>query len=519
MLKFCNGAICTLIYLVLTLTTKIIAQDSVTEINVDLDLEAPVISKHIYGHFAEHLGRSVYDGFYVGEKSSIPNTNGVRNDIIEALRGLKIPNLRWPGGCFADEYHWKDGVGSKDQRPAIINTHWGMVEENNSFGTHEFLELCELLGAEPYLAGNVGSGTVEELNDWVEYCNYDGNTAMAKWRKENGQEEPWRVKYWGIGNESWGCGGNMTPEYFANLYRQYATYARHYPGSEMLRVASGADSDNYHWTEVMMRDVPHWMMWGLSVHYYTRTGWPPAGSATKFDEAEYFNIMGHCLKTEEILDKHIAIMDEYDPQKKVALVVDEWGSWYAVEDGTNPRFAYQQNSMRDALIAGISLNLFHERADRIKMANLAQTVNVLQAVILTKDEKMLKTPTYHVMKMYAVHQDSRLLPVSYQSPKYKYDGKSLDAISVSASKDKDGKVHVSLVNIDSKKNNVVEIDLNGMNLKDFNGSIVASDKIQDYNSFDNPNKVKVQDFKNFKFKKEKLEVTIPPFSVVMMEGK
>ncbi|WP_370479191.1 alpha-N-arabinofuranosidase [Tamlana flava] len=489
-----------------------------TVIKIGTDDSAPIISKHIYGHFAEHLGRSVYDGFYVGEDSSIPNTNGIRNDIIDALKGLKVPNLRWPGGCFADEYHWKDGVGPKQERPVIINTHWGQVEEDNSFGTHEFLKLCELLDAEPYLAGNVGSGTVEELNDWVEYCNYDGNTDMANWRKSNGQEEPWRVKYWGIGNESWGCGGNMTPEHFANLYRQYATYARNYPGSNIKRIASGADSDNYDWTEVMMRDVPHWMMWGLSLHYYTRTGWPPTGNATKFDESDYFLIMKHCLKTSEILDRHIAIMDKYDPKKRVALVVDEWGSWYAVEEGTNPGFAYQQNSMRDAMIAGISLNMFNERADRIKMANLAQAVNVLQAVILTDSEKMLLTPTYHVMKMYAAHQDSKLLPVSFESPEYTFNGESLPAISASASKDKNGLVHISLVNIDSQKENVVEIDCGELGVKGFSGTIVASKKLQDHNTFDNPGKIATKVFKDFKFKKGKLSVTIPPFSVVMIEG-
>lgn len=500
-------------------TASLFAQEGPTSISISVDEEAPTISKHIYGHFAEHLGRSIYGGFYVGEDSNIPNTNGVRNDIIEALKGLKIPNLRWPGGCFADEYHWKDGVGPKGDRPIILNTHWGEVEEDNSFGTHEFLELCELLETEPYLAGNVGSGTVEELNDWVEYCNYDGNTAMANWRKANGREEPWKVKYWGIGNESWGCGGNMTPEYFANLYRQYATYARNYPGVNIKKIASGADSDNYHWTEVMMRDVPHNMMWGLSVHYYTRTGWPPTGSATKFDESDYFLFMKHCLRTNEILDTHISIMDKYDPKKRVALVVDEWGSWYAVEEGTNPGFAYQQNSMRDAMIAGLSLNMFHERADRIKMANLAQTVNVLQAAILTKDEKMLLTPTYHVMKMYAVHQDSKLLPLSFESPKYTYKGETLSAISASASKDKNGLVHISLVNIDSKKENEVEIDLNALGIKNVTGEILKSDKLQDHNTFDNPTKVKPVAFDGFKLKKGKLKLTLPPFSVVVLEGK
>ncbi|MBD0831532.1 alpha-N-arabinofuranosidase [Aestuariibaculum sediminum] len=499
-------------------TSLLFSQSEPTSISIQIDEQAPIISKHIYGHFTEHLGRCIYDGIYVGENSSIPNTNGVRNDIVKALKELQIPNLRWPGGCFADEYHWKDGIGPKAGRPNILNTHWGMVEENNGFGTHEFLDLCNLLGTEPYLAGNVGSGTVEELNDWVEYCNYDGNTDMANLRKENGQDKPWHVKYWGIGNESWGCGGNMTPEYFANLYRQHATYARNYPGASIKRVASGADADNYHWTEVMMRDVPHHMMWGLSVHYYTRTGWPPRGSATNFDEADYFLFMDHCLKMNEILDKHMAIMDKYDPKKRVALVVDEWGSWYAVEKGTNPGFAYQQNSMRDAMIAGVTLNIFNTRVDRIKMANLAQAVNVLQAAILTEGENILLTPTYHVMKMYAVHQDAQLLPLNFKSPKYTFEGKSLPAISASASK-KDGVVHISLVNIDANKENTVEVDCEALGVSDFTATIVTSDNLQDHNTFDNPNKVKVQGYNDFKFKKNKLTLTIPPFSVLMLEAK
>lgn len=494
------------------------AQNKTASITILKDNNAPIISKHIYGHFAEHLGRSIYDGIYVGVDSKVPNTNGMRNDIIKALKDLKTPNLRWPGGCFADEYHWKDGIGPKDERPNIINTHWGMVEEDNSFGTHEFLQLCELIGTEPYLAGNVGSGTVEELNDWVEYCNYDGNTEMAKLRKRNGREEPWGVKYWGIGNESWGCGGNITPEYFANLYRQYATYARDYPGSRIKRIASGADSDNYHWTEVMMRDVPHGMMWGLSVHYYTRTGWPPTGSAKKFDESDYFLFMKHCLKMNEILDNHIAIMDKYDPNKRVALVVDEWGAWYEVEEGTNPGFAHQQNTMRDAMIAGVTLNIFNSRVDRIKMANLAQTVNVLQAVILTEEEKMLLTPTYHVMKMYNVHHDAQLIPLKIDSPDYTYNNEKLPAISASASKDSNGKTHFSFVNIDAKNQNTVTIDVSELGIKKVSAMILKSSKLQDHNTFSQPQNITPSNFKDYKIKNGTLEVKLPPFSVVVIEG-
>jgi alpha-N-arabinofuranosidase len=349
-----------------------------------------IISKHIYGHFAEHLGRCIYGGFYVGENNTrIPHSDGLRNDVINALIKLKVPNLRWPGGCFADTYHWKDGVGPKDKRPTIVNTWWGGVTEDNSFGTHDFLNLCERIGAEPYLSANVGSGTVQEVADWVQYVNFDGVSPMSDWRKANGREKPWNVTYWGVGNEAWGCGGNMTAEYYANIYRQYTTFM----SGKLFKIASGANSGDYHWTEVLMRDIPHWMLQGVALHHYSVIDWNKKGSATAFSEKEYFTTLQRAWKMEELVTRHSTIMDKYDPKKKVALVVDEWGGWYDVEPGTNPGFLFQQNTMRDAMIAGMTLNIFNNHADRVKMANLAQTINVLQAVILTDEEKMILTPT------------------------------------------------------------------------------------------------------------------------------
>ena len=507
------------IWILLFCMGNVYSQNNKTEILITFDDKAPQISKHIYGHFAEHLGRCIYDGIYVGEDSKIPHTNGVRNDIILALKELKIPNLRWPGGCFADTYHWKDGIGPKEDRPTMVNRWWGGVTEDNSFGTHDFLNLCEVLDTEPYLAANVGSSTVQEFTEYLEYVGHKGGSPMADLRNKNGREKPWEVTFWGVGNEMWGCGGNMTPEYYANLYRQYATFMTDWTNSDnMFRIASGANVADYHWTEVLMRDIPKNLIEGVALHSYSFVTWDKKGSSTKFDESQYFSTMQTALKMEELVTKHSAIMDKYGPNNKIALIVDEWGGWYDVEEGTNPGFLYQQNTMRDAMIAGTTLNIFNNHSARVKMANLAQTVNVLQAVILTEGEKMLLTPTYHVMKMYTAHHDAKLLPLTFESPSYIYNEESLPAISASASKDKNGLVHISLVNIDSKNENKIVIDIAKLGVKNFSGSILTASKLQDHNTFDNPNKIKPTVFKAFQHKKGKLEITLPPFSVVMMEG-
>lgn len=494
------------------------------KIVIQTDLGKSTISKHIYGHFAEHLGNCIYNGIYVGDTNKvIPNTDGVRNDIIEALRKLKVPNLRWPGGCFADTYHWKDGVGPKKDRPSIVNRWWGGVTEDNSFGTHDFLNLCERIGAKPYLAGNVGSGTVQELSDWVQYVNGPANTSpMSKWRVQNGRAQPWNVSFWGVGNEAWGCGGNMRPEYYANIYRQYATFMTDWGnGDHLYRIASGANGADYNWTEVLMRDIPHNMLEGVALHHYSTVKWSEKGSATAFNEAQYFGVMKSALFMEELVTRHSTIMDKYDPAKRVALVVDEWGGWYDVEPGTNPSFLFQQNTMRDAMIAGTTLNIFNNHADRVRMANLAQTVNVLQAVVLTKGEKLVLTPTYHVMEMYNVHQEATLLPLQMEAGNtYQFNGEKLPAVSVSASRTKEGVIHISLVNIDPKQQQSISIDLRGsIAAKSVTGRILASDKLQNYNDFSFPEKIKPAVFNGAKLTNTQLDVTLPPFSVVVLELK
>ena len=476
------------------------------------------INKNIYGHFAEHLGRCIYDGFYVGDTNKIiPNTQGVRNDVIAALRKMKIPVLRWPGGCFADTYHWKDGVGPKNKRPSMVNTWWGGVTEDNSFGTHNFLNMCEALGAEPYISGNVGSGTVQELSEWLQYVNFDGKSPMSDWRRKNGRDKPWHVEYWGIGNEAWGCGGNMTAEYYANVFRRYATFMTNWiKEGHLYRIASGASDADYHWTEVMMRDIPHNLIDGVGLHHYSIIDWHNKGSATGFTEQQYFDIIKSALQMEELVTKHAAIMDKYDPNKKVALFVDEWGGWYNVEPGTNPGFLYQQNTMRDAIVAGATLNIFNNHADRVRMANLAQTINVLQAVILTNKEKIVLTPTYHVMEMYNVHQNATLLPLTLTTDSYELGGEKVPSLSASASRDSSGAVHISVTNANAHTQERLSITIEDAKYKQVSGRILTSAKLQDHNTFDDPHKVEPKVFTGALLKDNTINLKIPPFSVVVL---
>lgn len=492
------------------------AADNSSKLIINADQGTETISRHIYGHFSEHLGHCIYGGYWVGEDSPIPNVRGIRTDVVEALKKISIPNLRWPGGCFADEYHWRDGIGPRSDRPKMINTHWGGVTEDNSFGTHEFLDLCEQLGTEPYICGNVGSGSVDEMSKWVEYINFDGVSPMAEERRKNGQEKAWGVKFWGVGNENWGCGGNMTPEFYADQYRRYATYCRDYGDNKLLRIAGGPSDEDYNWTEVLMKKIGPRGMWGLSMHYYT-TDWWNKGSATEFDEKAYFDVLARCLKIPKAIDKHINIMDKYDPDKKVALVIDEWGTWFDVEPGTNPGFLFQQNTIRDAIVAGIHLNEFNNRCHRVRMSNIAQTINVLQALIFTEDEKMVLTPTYHVFEMYKVHHDATLLPSNLKCGDYVLGDKKLPALNASASIDKDGKIHISVCNLDPNKSAKLDCELRGTSVKKASGRLLTAPAMNSHNSFEKPDVVKPTSFKDVKLSGNTLMLTLPAKSIVVLE--
>jgi alpha-N-arabinofuranosidase len=478
------------------------------------------INKNIYGHFAEHLGRCVYEGFWVGEDSPIPNTRGIRNDVVKALKGINIPVLRWPGGCFADEYHWKEGVGPRDKRPKMLNTHWGMVIETNAFGTHEFMDLCEQLGCEAYIAGNVGSGTVEEMQDWVEYMTFDGDSEMANLRRRNGRDKPWKVKYFGVGNENWGCGGNMTPEYYAELYNRFQTYVRNYSGNRIVKVACGPGSDDYRWLRTVLEGC-HRNMDAISLHHYVRGsgtwGHNQKGSATEFDESEWFALMKNTLTIYPLLKSSIEIMDKIDPGKRIDLFVDEWGTWWDAEPGTNSAFLYQQNTLRDAVSCGIFLNAFNEHCSRVKMANIAQTNNVLQAMILTKGEKMILTPTYHVFEMFKVHHDATMLPIDLQCGDYRFGDETVPALSVSASKDETGRIHISFCNLNPDKTAEVRCALEGAKLKKISGRVLTAKTMTAHNTFENPEAVKPVSFSDFMLEGNILTTTLPSKSIVVLE--
>ncbi|MFC5835292.1 alpha-N-arabinofuranosidase [Nonomuraea insulae] len=497
---------------------------------INLDVKGPVISRHLYGHFAEHLGRCIYGGFYVGEDSDLPNEGGIRLDVVEALRALDIPNLRWPGGCFADEYHWMDGIGPKDERPAMVNTHWGNVEENNHFGTHEFMALCELLGADPYVSGNVGSGTVREMSDWVEYLTREGDSPMVRLRKANGREEPWRVPFWGLGNEAWGCGGNMTAQQYAAEARRFGTYCRDHGDNKLYRVAAGANSFDLAWTETLMKQLgelgcayrPTGYMQALSVHYYTVSGpWRDKGDATVFGTDDYYRTMLQAARVDELLTGHSNVMDCYDPGKNVGLVLDEWGTWWNVEPGTNPGFLYQQNTLRDALVASLHFDVFHRHADRLVMANIAQTVNVLQAMILTDPDSgaLVLTPTYHVFEMNKGHQDAASLRVDLPSgvPTREVESKELATVSVSASR-KDGRVLVSLSNLDAGQAADVELDLRGGAVTGVSARILTAGELQTHNTPDAPDAVAPRAHDQVTATASGLRVHLPAHSFVTVEA-
>lgn len=467
----------------------------------------PRISKYIYGHFAEHLGRCIYEGLYVGEDSTIPNKNGMRTDVVEALKAINIPVLRWPGGCFADEYHWKDGIGAKEARKKIVNTHWGGVTETNHFGTHEFFELIDQLGCDAYINGNVGSGTVQEMQEWVEYMTMAGESPMSAQRRENGRTEPWAVKFFGVGNESWGCGGNMRPQYYADLYRRYQTYVRQYGAEKIYKIACGPNVDDYGWMEEVMKNASAFMD-GISLHHYALTGaWEDKGPALNFTEDHWWSLIKSAERMDELITKHTTIMDIHDPEQRVGLIIDEWGAWLAVEPGTNPGFLYQQNTIRDAMVAAVTLNIFHKHAERVQMANIAQTVNVLQAMLLTEGQAMVKTPSYHVFDLYQVHQDAQRID-SY--------GEIAENLSYTLSQ-KDGVLNLSICNYALVGSETLDFQFESAIKKIQSSRFIHGTTMDSHNDFDHPEDVLVQPFSDYFIENSRLSVTIPAKAVLTIQ--
>ncbi len=529
--KFCSpfrGPLLLLCFVtVVFLVAPLAAQESVA-LSVDTTKPGAKIDRNIFGQFAEHLGHGIYEGIWVGPDSKIPNTRGIRNDVVTALKALSVPNVRWPGGCFADEYHWRNGIGPADKRTVTLNPNWGGVIEPNTFGTHEFLDFVDQIGAEPYISVNVGSGTPREAADWLEYMTTPLPTTLEKERAANGHPAAYRVPYLGIGNESWDCGGNMTPEYYLSQFKIYSRFVRNFNPTQqegdrqMLKIAvgpGGTEPEWANWTETIMKAYQNrhwsWDMNGLSMHFYSVIKWPPAYTSVGFGEAEYSQILRKTLEIDDLIRQHSAIMDKYDPQKKVALVVDEWGAWYAPSPGSNPGFLVQQNSLRDAVLAALNLNIFARHADRVRMANIAQMINVLQAMIMTDKEKMVLTPTYYVYKMYVPFQDATFIPVTFNAGTYTNGNITLPRVDAIAGRDKNGKLWLAITNVDPQR--AVEIDVStlGSNARSLTGETLTAPKVDSVNTFDAPNTVVTKPV-SAKMQGSKLPLNLPPKSITVV---
>ena len=496
------------------------AAPSYAAVTISIDPAKPgaVINKNVYGQFAEHLGTGIYEGMWVGPASKIPNTKGWRKDVVGALKDLHVPLVRWPGGCFADEYHWRDGIGARAKRPVKVNTNWGGVAESNAVGTHEFFDLVDLLGADAYVNGNLGSGSAQEMSEWVEYMTSDSTSTLANMRRKNGRDKPFKVDFFAVGNEAWGCGGNMSAEHYTNLYKNVETYLKAPPATRPKMIASGGNDGNApHWTDVLSKEAKG-QTDGISLHYYTiPTGkWDVKGAATGFTEAEWAATLKSTLRMEGFVKENVAILDKNDPEKKLGLFVDEWGTWYDVEKGTNAGFLFQQNTLRDAVVAALNFNIFHAHADRVRMTNIAQMVNVLQAMIITEKDKMVLTPTYHAFKMYVPFQDATSLPITLTgNDDYKVGATSIPGISASAARAKDGKVYLAIVNTNASAASDVSINVAGQKITGVSGQVLTASTMDAHNTFKQVDAIKPAPF-SAKAVDGKLTLKIPAKAVVVV---
>jgi alpha-N-arabinofuranosidase len=484
---------------------------------VDVRLTDPIatIHPHLYGHFAEHLGSCVYEGIWVGEDSAIPNIDGIRTDVLSALKEIRPSVIRWPGGCFADDYHWEDGIGPQSERPNRVNIHWGNVVEPNAFGTHEFILFCRLLGAEPYLCGNVGGGHPRELRDWIEYCNYDGDSALARRRRENGSEEPFRVRYWGVGNENWGCGGEMKGGEYAEHYRRFAGYCRNFAGTDLFLIACGPNGNDVKWTRDVFDGLQGYRkLHGFSAHFYCGT----AGTSTEYSADQWYELIQRSLYMERLVVHQRALLDGYDPDRRIGLIVDEWGTWHPAAPDRNPAFLWQQNTVRDALVAAATLDIFNRHADKVVMSNIAQMINVLQAMILTDGPRMIVTPTYHVYRMYRNHQGGLSLRTAIEAEEIEFaasgQSRSLPRVMGSASRKGDAAL-ITLTHVHAGDATEVEIRLRDGEAANVTAETLASGDIRDRNTFDEPGKVKPRSLPA-QGSGSSIRVTLPPASVTTL---
>jgi len=511
-------------FLAAILSAPVVAQET-AHLSIDASKPGAKINRNLFGQFAENLGHGLYEGIWVGPDSSIPNTRGIRNDVVDALRALKVPNIRWPGGCFADQYHWRKGIGPADKRPATLNSAWGGVVDTNSFGTDEFMDFMQQIGSQPYVSVNVGSGTPQEASEWLEYMTAAAPTALAKERAANGHPDPYKVGFMGIGNESWSCGGDMTADYYVSQLKIYSRFVDNLNPSQksanqMLKIAVGPGFPETEWTEAVMKSWKShdwsWNIDGLSLHWYTTpNGWPPSTPSTGFGVEDYAKTLKSTLFMDEFLRKQEAVMDKYDPEKKVALVVDEWGAWHAPLPGTNKDFLVQQNSLRDAILASLNINIFARHADRVRMANIAQMINVLQAMILTDKEKMVVTPTYYVFKMYVPFQDATFIPVDFDPGTLHRGGITLPRVDAVAARDSSGKLWLEVTNLDSEKPVEFDAEITGATVKSAKGETLAASSVDSVNTFNAPNTVVPKPI-SANVKNGKLTLTVEPKSVTVI---
>ena len=519
------------------------------ELTIQSDRSGAVINRDIFGQFAEHLGNGIYGSIWVGKDSRIPNVRGIRSDVVGALKAIKVPVVRWPGGCFADEYHWRDAIGPVAKRKTTVNSVWAGAVEPNSFGTHEFMDFAEQIGSEAYISVNVGSGTVQEAADWVEYMTAVAPASAASERAANGRKAPYKVKYLGLGNEMWGCGGPFTGEEYVTKMKPFAHFVHNYNPAQaapkvdyaaiakdlmsgkpmdslpsnpegMKRIAAGPNSADPSYTEVIMkawktRSPIYWDIDGISLHQYTWGSVPFNEPAEGFGEKEYATVLMQTQWMDRTITKHSEIMDKYDPKKHVALVVDEWGVWLKPKAGTEQMFLIQQNSLRDGMAAAMNLNIFARHADRVRMTNIAQMVNVLQAMIMTEGPKMVLTPTYHIYKMYVPFQDATLLPVTFNAGEYKFDKITLPKVDALAARGKDGKVWLALINLDPKAESVVTANVPGVAASRAEGEVLSAPSFASVNSFDAPTTVAPKPFKATA-SNGILSLTLPPHSVTVV---
>ena len=522
------------------------AKGADSRIEIFLDEPKDEISRNIYGHFTEHIGGVIYDGVWVGENSKIPNQYGIRSALIDKLKQIRVPILRWPGGCFADSYDWKDGIGPAAQRPRRTNFWEGdpdavrlhgkgpQIIEPNTFGTNEFMRFCKLSGAEPYLAVNLRSLPALDFDHWVEYCNSPaGSTTYGDMRASSGFPEPFNVRYWGVGNESWGCGGNFAPEQYASEFRRYTDWLPQF-GVDLQLIGAGPNGNDMDWTRRFFEQLStghayrnrHFSGW--SIHHYaanlsrgkTHDWILGKGDALQFDAVDWYELLMECNRIEQIMADQWTVMAEYDPQHRVKLVVDEYGPWYREGTELDPTHIFgQQVTVRDALATALTLDAFNRNAEKVSVATCAQLINNINALFLCHEDRFFATPNYYVFAMYAGHQGGQSLRAEFSAPQvhYQRDGKPAQFWGLNGSASRKGNV-ITLTAVSPRLTDpsLTQIVLRGGTAASARGFVLTSTDIHSHNTFQAPDTVHSAPL-GVTVSGGALTVTIPPASVVKLE--